>query len=352
MLSDIKVKVSFLFQALNNQKIQPDSTSSNNVAIQLQHVVSIEWLYGQDDCLMWLDANRFVDAAELGLIQCYDLSRKAILWSKQMGGKIEGISTCGRRVFVHVVTVESEIIYALDAIDGSIKAQITGDALAENLGLEYLRIGSIDWVPQRQWLVVSISAYPQDIHVIIDGQTSKILKNPLAAKLTRQVQASDSGSHLVGLEGNQIRIWDTATGQEIYKIGSSKRSAVDLPFVSNVAFGSKNTLVYCVDNSWATGRVVVVDVARKKELARFDSLNGHAKMAVDFKHQRIALAGTSPGLTIMDFTAKKLAQIKDAFKRRILSITLSPDGRHLALGGWDKAVHVFEIAEASLQPKP
>lgn len=142
---------------------------------------------------------------------------------------------------------------------------------------------------------------------------------------------------------NNIRIWDTKAGKEIFKKGKDEEAAIDAPFTSNAMFDGEHTLVYTVDNSWATGKVFVHAILANKETASFDSRNGHVVMDVDFAHGRIALTGTNRKLTVVDLTGRVIAD-KDAvtFQRNI-SIAFSPNGERLAIGSWDNTVRIFEL---------
>jgi len=167
------------------------------------------------------------------------------------------------------------------------------------------------------------------------------------------VRPTRNGSNILTLShANNIRIWSLDQTREIFKMGEDKVAAIDAPFTSNAVFDGDKTLVYSIDNSWATGRVYVYDIQKKKEEARFNSRNGHLEMDVDFTTSRIALTGTSKSLTLVDFSGRVLAERKNAADQRVVAVSFSPDGNRLALGSWDNTVRIFDTKKERTPTKP
>ncbi len=269
---------------------------------------------GHIDIVVWLDNDTIVYTGGSGLIRCYSLKSKSEMWRQQITLKdrkepllahhtVDGLTIGNGSVFV--LDLERKI-HVFDGATGK-----TGNKL--------------DW----------------------ESIAVKLLDRKVSKNYVSETTPSPDGNSIVSLSPPEsIRIWSLRQNREIFKMGNERADIViDGPFTSHAQFDGAKTLIFTVDNSWATGTVHVHDIQQKKDLLTFDSRNGHAEMDVDFASSRIALTGTSENLTLFDFQGKILIEQKKAADQRIRAVRFSPDRKRIAIGSWDNTVRVFEIKE-------
>lgn len=299
---------------------------------------------GHVDFLAWLDADTLVFAGESGFVKCYSLRAHSEAWSAAVGDKIHNIAAGQGSLFL---LDEHETIHILDAASGKRVRTISREAVAKSAGVPSLLPNNLAYVPQRNLLLVaSYSENYGENTFLMDSRSFKVVGRIRSEGFLTKMSPSQDGSHIITLSNpDNIRLWSLDLRREVFNMGKNELGAIDAPFTSNAAFDGKRSLVYSVDNSWATGTLHVYDTQQKIELACFDSRNGHLEMDVDFRTLRVALTGTSRNLTLVDFSGRVLAERKKAADRRIVAVKFSPDRTRLALGSWDNSVRVFEIKD-------
>ena len=121
---------------------------------------------------------------------------------------------------------------------------------------------------------------------------------------------------------------------------------IDTPFFSNIRV-NEQVAVVTKDASFgpADSKLIVVDMVKGKILANRGVPGGHVELAVDPTQQRIAITGSSCDLSIYDYQGRPLAQLDDASKERNYSVSFSPSGDRLAVGGVLGVVEVYSLAE-------
>jgi WD40 repeat protein len=299
---------------------------------------------GHVNFVTWLNVDTLAYVGESGFVKCYNLAKRSESWSKTIGGKIRQV-TAGKG-FLFLLD-EDGTVHILTGSTGERVKQLDREAIAAIVGADFLIPTYIAWVPGRNALLVSTySKEYGDNSFLLGGKSFKLLGKVKSDGGVSDVRPTRDGSLILTLShANNIRIWSIDQTREVFKMGEDKVAAIDAPFMSKGMFDGNKTLVYSIDNSWATGTVHVFDIHRKKENASFDSRNGHLEMDVDFKTSRIALTGTSKNLTLVDFSGRVLAERKNAADQRVVAVSFSPDAKRLALGSWDNTVRIFEVKE-------
>jgi len=305
---------------------------------------------GHVNFVTWLDADTLAYAGESGFVKCYTLAKRSEQWERTLNVKISQLAAGKGHLFL---LDEDGGIHVLAGSTGENVKQLDSKGIATLAGADFLIPNSIAWVPGRNALLVSTySREYGDNSFLLDGQSFQLLARA-KSEGSVTVRPTRNGSHILTLShANNIRIWSLDQTREIFKMGEDKVAAIDAPFTSNAVFDGDKTLVYSIDNSWATGRVYVYDIQKKKEEARFNSRNGHLEMDVDFTTSRIALTGTSKSLTLVDFSGRVLAERKNAADQRVVAVSFSPDGNRLALGSWDNTVRIFDTKKERTPTKP
>jgi WD40 repeat protein len=135
-------------------------------------------------------------------------------------------------------------------------------------------------------------------------------------------------------------------GQRIAKEPKSLTITIDAPFFSHLRDSGSDTIVYTLDNSWATGSVYIHNISTKATKS-FDARSGHIELDVSFPKRRIALTGTSTDLTVLDFDGKQVAHTTKATLQRNYSVEFSPDGERVLVVSGDNTLSIFSIAESA-----
>lgn len=290
----------------------------------------------------WIDDDTMVFAGESGFIKCYSVREKSERWAKTIDAKIRQLDAGNGRLFL---LDAGDTVHVLAAAKGETVKRLGRKDLEAIAGADFLIPNNLAWVPGRNALMVSMAAEGYgDNSFLLDGESFKLLGRVGSDGFVTDVCVTRDGSHVVARShADTIRIWSMGEAREVFKMGKGKGIVIDGEFISNATFDGKGTLVYSVDNSWATGTVHLHDIRQGKEIARFDSRNGHLEMDVDFASSRIALTGTSKELVIVGFDGRPVGARKNASDQRIVAVKFSPDGRRVAVGSWDTTARIFEI---------
>lgn len=149
---------------------------------------------------------------------------------------------------------------------------------------------------------------------------------------TTAVAYSTDGKLLAsGSEDHTIRIWQMPQGKEVARF-DVQQTPTELRFTANNA-----QLV-----SWAEGIVRIHDLAAKKETKKYGVFNYHATISPD--GARMASADTTGQATLTEVATGKVifdVHADSAFE----SLAWSPDGKHVALGGRDNAIRIWDVDE-------
>jgi WD40 repeat protein len=305
---------------------------------------------GHVDYVQWV-GDKIVCGGSSGFLRCYDPATKREAWSAQLDGEVGCLSVAAEkdRIFVLIRPREvlgDNVIQELRASDGQQLRSISTDSLRRQSKRSRLAPNRLAWIPLADQLFVTLHAEKYDENgMLLDVGTLRKTATIKCDGFVTEIAAA-KGQYIVTLSSrNNIRIWDVQAGKEAFRFGNDEEVEVDVPFISNAMFDGERTLVYTVDDSWATGTVYVHDIVDKRQLARFDSRNGHVVMDIDVRRGRIALTGTERGLTVVDLRGAVLADKERVALQRNVSIAYSADGNRLAIGSWDNTVRVFELKE-------
>ena len=279
-------------------------------------------------------------------MRCYDPATKRQLWFSVLENEIDSFSVASTKDRLYVLD-NTNAIHVFRLSDGKKTSVVTWDQLRQNAGRLLAAPCRLAWIPDAdQLLVTTHSQMYGENGILFDAATFKKAATMKCDGLVTEITTTADGRFIVTVShSNNVRIWDTNTGKEVFKVGENERPATDAPFISNAMFDGDRTLVYTVDDSWLTGKVFVHDILANKELASFDSRNGHVVMDVDFAHSRIALTGTERGLTVCDLTGKVIADKAEVTWQRNVAIAFSATGKRLAVGSLDHTVRVFDLRE-------
>jgi hypothetical protein len=283
---------------------------------------------------------------EPGVVRAFKLGDRKPAWLVELSGKIREIAGGVDSPYVYILG-ENNNLYGFDKVDGRERFRFNTDQLATKPSVHRFRPYQMAWVPVRRQLLLLDSLHESgDNGLLLNAECQEQVGTMRAEHFLCGTAVDSSGRFVTTTTNmNTIQIWDLQEKREIYNLGEARESAIDAPFVSNAVYGADGTLIFTVDDSWATGTVEIGKPRTDEALAEFGSRNGHVEIDVDFAHERLALVGTERALTIVDFDGDVLSELQNATAQRSTVVRFSPDGSRVAVGSWDTSVRVFEIAD-------
>lgn len=154
----------------------------------------------------------------------------------------------------------------------------------------------------------------------------------------------------VGNWGNQIQLWDIATGKLTWSRTEERAyegSAVDASFLSGCAFGPANDeYTVSIDNPWGDAVVCIYDFKTGAVRKQFSSLQGHIKFAISPDEKILAIGGYDARIELWDVKTGKPLRAFFGQQDRVWCLAFSPDSRLLASGGGDGTVIVWNVPAA------
>lgn len=313
---------------------------------------------GHVDRVSWVDDDHVVFAAN-GSVACLDVATRQIDWSLAGIREIDSwaISTGTKRLVFSERSqgLESlgiaKAIAVVDCTSGKRLSQLSRESLAKLLGLDFVIPGQLAIFPADGRLLVCEYARSYGRNACLLDETGTKLDSKIEIDASpREISLSADGRFLSVAADEALCVRDLKERREIFFRGKrvlhdpeSISLAIDAPFYSHIRSDGRD-VIYTQDNSWATGRVFVHDLARKSTKS-FDARNGHIEMGVNFSARRIVLTGTQAGLTLLDFEGKEIAHLNKASLQRNCDVEFSPSGKRVAVGSWDNALYVYEIVE-------
>jgi len=123
--------------------------------------------------------------------------------------------------------------------------------------------------------------------------------------------------------------------------------ALHAPFYSGIQITSDYAVVSRdrPDHMTGNSEVYIINLDNGEVEAHIETPGGHLEFDVDFEHERVAVTGSAAHLAIYDFAGNELYLEENITAHRNLAIAFSEDGQHIALGGYENTVSVFEIVE-------
>jgi WD40 repeat protein/tRNA A-37 threonylcarbamoyl transferase component Bud32 len=215
------------------------------------------------------------------------------------------------------------------------------------VGTPLLRTGgevkSLAFSPDGRTLA---AAGPDDALTLWDVGSRSRLLGPIRPGGV-SVSFSPDGRTLATASGSGITLWDAATGARLGEIGAGEAS--DLSFSAD---GSRIAFVR-PDESGAE----VWDVARRSQIAAVESLRASSglfdfSVALSPNGRTVAVGGFDRVVRLWDVGTEELLHELDQGGTGSFALEFSPDGRVLAVSGYEPVASLWDVASgAQIGPK-
>ncbi len=307
---------------------------------------------GHIDFASWIDDEHIVFASHSGNVACMSLNNGKVNWTRTNVGDITDWSVSQSTNRLAYLT-EKNSIYIIDCTNGAPLFTVGSARLAQLLRIDFAIPCRVAITPNDGRLIVcTYSTFYGCNGYVLDSSYKTLLYSFHIDASPKEITVAPKGDRVAIVANEDVLcLRNLATdrdaffrGERIAKEPDSLTFTIDAPFFSHLRDGGGDTIVYSLDNSWATGKVFVHDI-KTKQVKSFDALNGHIELDVSFPTRRIALTGTSTDLTLLDFEGRLLAHKKKATMQRHSCVEFSPNGEQLLVGSWDNTLCVFTIAE-------
>ncbi len=138
-----------------------------------------------------------------------------------------------------------------------------------------------------------------------------------------------------------IRLWDSATGQELANLSAGTRQeGVEGPLtVTDVVFSPDGKTL--VSNAVATDGLRLWDVATRQQLAVFPTFA--SAIALSPAGTVLAIGGPDRSVQLWDVASRTRVATLPGHQGLVLSIAFSPDGRLMVTAGQDKTVRLWDL---------
>ncbi|KDN33415.1 hypothetical protein RSAG8_13495, partial [Rhizoctonia solani AG-8 WAC10335] len=183
-----------------------------------------------------------------------------------------------------------------------------------------------------------------------DMQTGRLVLDPITGHtdVIASVAISPNGKFIVsGSYGCTVRVWDVLTGQILFEPFSHNASVYSVaisPDGSFISAGSRDGTIQIWD---PTGKAMSGPLKEHSEPVLMLAYSSDGTCIISY-------SSDIPG-TLCLFDAQSATVMLDAFSGHtgpILSIDISPDGKHLVSGSWDKTLCVWDVVNRKLIHDP
>ncbi|MES2594410.1 MAG: c-type cytochrome domain-containing protein [Verrucomicrobiota bacterium] len=192
----------------------------------------------------------------------------------------------------------------------------------------------------------------QDAAVAAKAEADKARASAIPA--LKALAFSPDGSQLAASDGgNVVRFWSTVTGRAARSVTVS-----DAGVIASLVWPSDEGCIVIGDK----GSLLIPDVSRTGWTLDRTFGSGDGKSAITDRVNALALSpdgrmlavgsgepSRSGDITLWDMTSGKMtAHYDERHLDTVLSLDFSPDGKHLASGGADKAMRITEVSSGKM----
>jgi WD40 repeat protein len=211
-------------------------------------------------------------------------------------------------------------------------------------------------VPAGQMIAVALSPDGKTV-VTADLATGIQAWDPATGKEERRygtkrpwvwhVAFSPDGKTLASAEGNVLRLWDTATAQEL------ERGSNPLPAIACLVGPTSPRNGRILVTGHEDGTIRVWDRGTGKEIRQWVGMApwpiGGLRLALAPDGKTLASAGHEATIRLWDLTTGKEQGHFEVNQAGILALAYSPDGQTLASGGRDRTISLWDPSTGKLR---
>lgn len=309
----------------------------------------------------WLDERTIVTWSTTGTIRCVDVKNGEEKWSIPKIYQVDqwSLTRETRRLAVlHKNSIErfagDDVLLIVDVGSGKTIQTWTEDKLAKTLGLRHLIIKSIALSQVEPKLIVTnFSTYFGRNAYVLNMDSGKLAASFEIDTRMRELTVTDDGRYATTIADKKVLcVREIKDNREIHFEGERTLTepktmsfTIGPAFQSHARYDGHQRLVVAVDGGcFGKGKIEVRNFANKDKIV-FDSHNQHNEIDVDFAKNRIAVTGTSTGLTLFSFDGKTLAEVESVQGGRKSDVAFSPSGEQIAIAGEDNSVTIFAVEE-------
>jgi WD40 repeat protein len=220
-------------------------------------------------------------------------------------------------------------------------ASNAGRALSDNLNelAVLLAVSANELVnapPQSQRILAEV-AYTPGTRFLFDLQGVQVLA----------LAISPDETLAAGGVGNAIIVWDTETGDELFRLSGTNQTG-HTNRVRSIAFNPEGTLIA---SAGADGRIVIWDVATQTQSARWEAHTGGANtLAFSPRDGQLLLSGGEDRLiNLWNPLTGALVQNYTGHSGAVNSVAFNNDGTLFASGSDDDRVGVWSLADGFIK---
>lgn len=306
----------------------------------------------------WLDESTVIHVSRSGKLVCYDLETRSEKWSHPNIGPLRSLSVSPATNRVAVLLDNSQltrhdtVVRVMAGDTGEALFATSSQDLAEMFDKPFVVLSKIALSPANgQLMLVHYSSTYGDNAFLLNSDYDRLLYRVSIDASVQTVAITDDGTRLTTFAANDVVCVNSLSmneelfqaGKRIHEESDVKPVSSDVPTMSGAIFDGQNTIVYAIDNAFASGHLIVEDID-SGETHKILTNNGHIVMDLDVKNRRVAIAGSSSDLEITSLDGEPIGVFESASTQRINCVKFSPSGSQVLVGGADGTVSIFRIA--------